>query len=156
MGYILDLRRKVGHERLIMVGAGVLPYRDGKLLLQRRRDNGFWADHGGSLEPGEELEQTARRELKEETGLEARKLELLGVFSGPDMDYTYPNGDEVAMVSAIYLCRDFSGTLRAQAEEVAELRWFPLDQLPENIFPVTRRPLAACLEKLRQEESKKK
>ena len=72
------------------------------------------------------------------------------------MDYTYPNGDEVAMVSAVYLCRDFSGTLRAQAEEVAELRWFPLDQLPENIFPVTRRPLAACLEKLRQEESKKK
>ena len=59
MGYILDLRRKVGHERLIMVGAGVLPYRDGKLLLQRRRDNDFWADHGGSLEPGEELEQTA-------------------------------------------------------------------------------------------------
>ena len=39
MDYIESLRRKIGHDEIIAVGAGVFPVRDGKVLLQRRRDN---------------------------------------------------------------------------------------------------------------------
>lgn len=156
MGYIMNLRKKVGHDLVMMPGAGVFVYRDGQLLLQKRKDNGQWADHGGALEPGETLEETARREMLEETGLQAGTLELIDVFSGPDMDYIYPNGDQVTMVVAYYLCRNFTGEVKLQEEEVEALRWFPLDALPEEseIHCVSRKPLKACLKKIREEEKK--
>lgn len=143
MGYIMDLRKIVGHRRLLMPGAGVFPIREGKVLLQRRRDNGLWADHGGSVELSEKVEDAARREMLEETGLIVGELTLLGIYSGTEMDYVYPNGDQVSIIGMYFTCEDFTGTVKLQAEEVTELKWFPLDQLParDEISPMSRQPL---------------
>lgn len=143
MGYIMDLRKVVGHRKLLMPGAGVFPIRDGMVLLQRRKDNGLWADHGGSVELSEKVEDTARREMLEETGLLAGEMTFLGIYSGPEMDYVYPNGDQVSIIGMYFTCEDFTGTVKLQAEEVTELKWFPLDQLPERdeISPMSRQPL---------------
>ncbi|MBE5787635.1 MAG: NUDIX domain-containing protein [Clostridiales bacterium] len=156
MGYIMNLRKYVGHQRLLMVGAGVFIYQDGQLLLQRRKDNGLWGDHGGSVELSEKVEDAARRELKEETGLTALSLELMNTFSGPEFDYTYPNGDQVSMVIFSFLCRDFEGNVALQQEEVTELKWFSLDELPgdEEISPMTLPQLKACLAWLKKEREK--
>lgn len=147
--YIASVRRKIGHDTLLLVGAGVFIHQNGKLLLQRRRDDGTWADHGGCIEIGETLEDTARREMLEETGLTAGKLELIGVFSGPERLHTYPNGDQAYMIGVYYLCEDYSGKPLTQSDETTDLRWFPLDALPENIMPLAREPLRKCLEILR-------
>jgi len=141
MGYISEIRKKVGHDTVIMVGAAVVPVRDGKLLLQKRRDNGAWAVHGGCVEIAEDVETAARREFTEETGLVAGELELLGVYSGEDMLFTYPNGDHVSIVSVVYLCRDFTGEVKLQPEEVECLKWFPADALPEPISSPDVRPI---------------
>lgn len=101
-----------------------------QVLLQRRVDNGLWGYHGGATELYERVEDAARRELKEETGLTARELTLLGVFSGPEMKNTYPNGDVCSIVDVVYLCREYTGELHAQAEEVSELKWFDAGCLP--------------------------
>lgn len=146
--YISVVRAKIGHDRLLLVGAGVFIHQDGKLLLQRRKDDDTWADHGGCLEIGETLEDTARRETMEETGLTVGKLELIGVFSGPDRMHTYPNGDEAFMVGVYYLCEDFTGTPLSQTDETTDLRWFPVGALPSNIMPLAREPLKRCLEVL--------
>ena len=144
--YILDLRKAVGRRPLLQTGAGVIVVdAAGRVLLQRRSDNGCWDYAGGSRELGEEAEETARRELLEETGLTARCLELFGVFSGEDMHYVYPNGDEVYNVDIVYICRDHSGELTPQEGEVDELRFFDADRLPENISPPSRRPLERWL-----------
>ncbi len=145
-GYVKTMREKIGHDRLILVGSGVFIVRDGRVLLQRRRDNGCWADHGGCLEIGETVEETARRELFEETGLTANRLELLGVFSGEDTMFTYPNGDEAYLVLTMWICEDFSGDPVADPDEVLELRWFNLDDLPENISLPVKKPLRALVE----------
>ncbi|MCL2198545.1 MAG: NUDIX hydrolase [Defluviitaleaceae bacterium] len=148
-GYIKNIRRLIGHERLLLVGASVIIHKDGKLLLQNRKDNGCWADHGGCMELGETAEETAARELKEETGLTANDLQLLGVFSGKELFYTYPNGDMVANVTITYLCEDFYGDLLPQTDETTELRWFDINNLPENISPPVVPIMKKCVEFLR-------
>lgn len=146
--YILDLRKIVGHRPLLQVGASVIVENEkGEVLLQKRADNHCWGYAGGSVELDEVVEEAAKRELFEETGLTAHKLELFGVFSGPEYHYIYPNGDEVSNVDIVYLCKAFSGELKKQDSEVDELRFFPADALPENITPPNRIPLKRWAER---------
>lgn len=140
--YILGLRKIVGHRPLLQVGASVIVENErGEVLLQKRADNHCWGYAGGSVELDEVVEEAARRELFEETGLIAREMELFGVFSGKDTHYIYPNGDEVSNVDIVYLCRSYEGTLKCQEDEVEDLRFFPADALPENLSPPIRKPL---------------
>ena len=141
-GYIMDLRKIVGHRPLLQVGASViLEDAQGRILMQKRADNHLWDYHGGSVELDEVVEDAAKRELLEETGLTARKLELFGIYSGPETHYIYPNGDEVSNVDVVFLCRDYEGTPRPQPEEVEELRFFAADELPEDTPSFSRAAL---------------
>ena len=150
-GYIMDLRKSVGHRPLLQVGASVIVEdAQGRVLLQLRSDNHCWGYAGGSVDLDEVVEDAAKRELQEETGLIAQELELFGVFSGKDCHYVYPNGDEVSNVDIVYVCRKYSGTLRCQMGEVDELRFFDLDDIPQNISPPIRRPLEKWIESKRK------
>ena len=144
-GYIKNIRKKVGHDRVIVAGAGVFIYKDSKVLLQKRKDNSCWAMHGGGIEIGEKVEEAVKRELLEETGLIANDLELLGIFSGENMLYTYPNGDEVYVIAISYVCRDFSGEMLLETDETNGLNWFDINNIPDNINPPDIEPLKAFL-----------
>ena len=141
MGYIMDLRAFVGHRPLIQVGAGVIiEDEQGRVLLQRRTDFHSWCfSAAGSMEPGESAEETACRELLEETGLIAQELELIGVFSGKKEYAIYPNGAEVYNVEFFFACRRWSGTLKRQEDEVEDLRFFAPEELPFELSPGLRR-----------------
>ena len=102
-------------------------------LLQKRKDNGQWGYPGGSLELGDSFESCAKREVLEETGLHCQELIHYMNVSGESMHYTYPNGDEIYAAESIYLCHKYTGELCMQEDEVLELRFFDLDNLPENI-----------------------
>ena len=142
MSYIMELRKKIGTMPLIMVGACVIVIRsDQKILLQLRKDNGCWGLPGGSMEPGESLEQAASRELYEETGLTTSCLSLLEVFSGKDMYYQYPHGDEVYNVVAAFVCDTYSGQLMKGEGEVEDIQFFSIDALPSLISPPDRQVL---------------
>ena len=144
MGYIMDLRKTVGHRPLLQVGASVIVEdAQGRVLLQKRTDNHCWGYAGGSTELDERVEDAAARELLEETGLVANKLKLFGVFSGPELHYIYPNGDEVSNIDVVFLCRDYSGTLRCQQEESEAFRFFEAGKLPEKLSPPIVIPLKA-------------
>lgn len=150
-GYIMDMRALVGHRPILQVGASVIVEdREGRVLLQRRSDNGLWGYCGGSVELDEDVEAAARRELYEETGLVATEMELLGVFSGPEMHYVYPNGDEVSNVDVVYICRGYTGKLICQEGEVEELRFFPPDAIPAELSPPNRLPMREYLKKRRE------
>lgn len=150
--YIMDLRSIVGHRPLLQVGASVIVADpEGRVLLQQRSDNHCWAYAGGSVELDEVVEEAAKRELFEETGLIAEKLELFGVFSGKDTHYVYPNGDEVSNVDIVYVCRKYSGNLKCQEGEVDSLRFFDIDEIPENLSPPIRKPLEKWIEQNRDE-----
>ncbi len=139
MDYVREIRKKIGHDPLILAGAAVLVInQQGHLLMMRRTDIPCWGIPGGGMEPGESLEETAARETLEETGLRVGSLKLLDVFSGPELIFQYPNGDIVCNVSAVYVTHDTEGEIILDREEHIEWQYFPLEQLPEDICPPIR------------------
>ncbi len=152
--YIMDLRKIVGHRPLLQVGASVIVEdAQGRILLQLRSDNHCWGYAGGSVELDEIVEEAAKRELWEETGLIAEKLELFGIFSGKDTHYIYPNGDEVSNIEIVYICKQYSGTLTCQNGEVDRLQFFHHDEIPQNISHPIRKTLSKWIEEKKKEVS---
>ena len=128
MDYIHELRKEIGHRKIILNCAGALIVRDGKILFQRRADNGRWGLIGGLLEMNETYEQAALREIREETGLEVKLTGFLGIFHNHDM--VWANGDAAHVISAMYTAEIVSGEPRID-EESFELRFFGKDEVPE-------------------------
>lgn len=151
--YIKSMRKIVGHMPILQCGASVIVENEkGEILLELRKDNNCWAYPGGAVELDEVVEDAAKRELYEETGIIAENLELFGVFSGKDLHYIYPNGDEVSNIDIVYICRaSFTGELKMQKDEVLDLKFFPVTALPENISSPVVRPLKQYIEKRVQE-----
>ena len=149
MGYIFDLREKLGHDTLILTGSAVIVVNDrDEILLGKRTDNGYWDFPAGSMELGESFEECARRETLEETGLVLGELHYLMDISGKDTYYVYPNGDQIYFAGIYYICFDFTGEMKVQEEEVSEQAFFPLDNLPENIPPRKEKVFAKIREYL--------
>lgn len=135
MDYIKKLRSMVGHEKVIMVVAGALVFdKEKRILLQQRADNGEWGIPGGFMELGENVQETAKREVFEETGLALGTLELFGIYSGPASDKTFPNGDQVSMVQILFTCKQYKNKVVEQNEESLNNKFFKLDELPQNLF----------------------
>ena len=127
----MELRKYIGHDPLIGVGATTLVF-NGKqeLLLNLRADTNTWGIPGGAMELYESIEETAIRELKEETGIQADQLELVTVLSGEDFYFEYPNGDKMCTVIVLFKVANYSGKLKVSDNESTELRFFPLSSLP--------------------------
>jgi ADP-ribose pyrophosphatase YjhB (NUDIX family) len=137
MGYVQKLRRKVGTEPVLLAGAGVMIFdQENRLLLQRGTDYGLWGIPGGLMELGESFEECAIREVFEETGLYCRELVYWRHFSGREIFKIYPNGDQAFIASIVFLCHNYSGTLKIQKEEVFEHCFFPLNEIPSDLDPV--------------------
>ncbi|WP_409298932.1 NUDIX hydrolase [Peribacillus sp. SCS-26] len=135
MDYITYLRSMVGHERVIMVTAGVFVFDEkDRLLLQKRSDNGQWGLPGGFLELDEDLQTAARREVFEETGLKVNGLELFGIYSGPRFNKTFANGNQVSLVQILFVSRSYTGSVLEQNEESIENKFYSLKNLPDRIF----------------------
>jgi len=127
MDYIHKLRKEIGSRKIILNCAGAVIVRDGKILFQRRTDNGQWGLIGGLLEMNETYEQAAIREIREETGLEVRLESFLGIFHNHHM--VWSNGDAAHVVSAMFTASAPSGDPRID-EESYELRFFGKDEIP--------------------------
>lgn len=130
MSYIGQKRKYIGHQLMLSAGATVVVIKDNKILLNLRSDTNTWGIPGGAIELGESLEETATRELKEETNLDCNSFTLLNVFSGKDFYFKYPNGDELYSVVALYFANDVSGELKITDGESFKLEYFSKDNLP--------------------------
>jgi len=152
-GYIQEMRKLVGHRTIIQCAASVICVDElGRALLGKRTDNHLWGYSGGSAEIDERAEDCARRELLEEMGLTAEKLEFFFLNSGPETHYIYPNGDEVSNFEIIYLCRSWRGEPRAADGEMEELRFFAPEEIDlEEISPPIRPVMAAFIARAKEE-----
>lgn len=137
MDYIPWMRSKVGNRKIFMVaGTTVVQDEYGRILLQRRADFDVWALPGGALERDEDIETCARRELWEETGLQVGDLRLIGVYSHPKYDVTYPNGDQIQQFNVCFAGQRTGGTLQADESESRDLKFFARDEIPWPRMPI--------------------
>ena len=132
------------------VGIMLLNTKD-EVLLGKRHDDpekaqsllhgeGTWTLPGGKLDFGERLDECALREVLEETGIKARGLEPVSITDEIMHDAHF--------VTIGFLSREFEGTPKTmEPEEIVEWRWFSMGNLPEPMFPSSRRMINNYLKK---------
>ena len=120
------------------VGVGIMILKDNKVLLgQRHLDplkadsnlhgEGTWTMPGGKLHFQEGLKEAAKREVREETGLEVKNLELISISNDVVSDNHF--------VTIGFLCADFEGEPKAmELDEITKWEWFDLSSSPSPIF----------------------
>lgn len=148
MDYVSELRKLVGHRPLILTGSVVLVLSENNDLLLQHRTDGGWGLPGGLMELGESLEDTARREVKEETNLDIGELKLLGVFSGEDYYFKVSNGDELYSVTAVYVTDDVKGNIEIDTIESYDVQFFNLENLPDGLTEEYRSYINPYIEEL--------
>lgn len=131
MSYVKNIRKKIGHDPLILIGSNVIIEKNGKILLQQRA-NGNWGLPGGLMEFGETLEYTAEREVFEETNLEVSNLKLINLYSGKDYVFTLDNKDHINVVTAVYYTNQFTGQMNGNNDETLDLKFIDPNNLPES------------------------
>lgn len=127
--FVLALRERVGHAPLPLVGATAVVFRDEKVLLGKRADNGTWQCIAGIVEPGEEPADAAVRECLEEAGIVATVDRLAVVQQIPRV--TYSNGDQVDFLDLVFRCSWVSGEPHPVDGELTEVGFYDLSELGE-------------------------
>ena len=139
MGYINDLRKYVGHEPILTAGVILFLFNEkDEVLMQFRTDYNMWGFPGGAMELGESFEETASRELKEETNLDIDDLVSIKVLSGKDTYREYPNGDKLYDITNVFLIKKYHGELKVNDDESKRFKWFSINNLPENMTEQTK------------------
>ena len=132
--YLKDLRAKTNHMPLLLPHSVVILFNErNEILLEERSDDGYFDFPGGGIDLKETAEDAARRELLEETGLEALELEFFKLYSGDITHYVYFNGDEIYGIDIVYCCHKYKGELKAQESEVKSLKFYSLENMPEKM-----------------------
>jgi mutator protein MutT len=137
MSYLRNIRAKVGTQRIFNPGvrAVILNDRD-EVLLQRRTDMECWGLPAGGVELGETALEALKREVFEETALEVLNAEPMALYSGRKQQFSYPNGDQIQCFAVAFIVREWRGVPQADGEEGSEVRFWPLDELPEQIMGI--------------------
>lgn len=123
--YLQRLRRKVGHDLLVLPSVTLLAFDESRrILLIRHANRDLWAAPGGMIEPDETPAMAAHREMQEETGCAVDLNGILGVYGGPEFRVRYENGDEVSYVMTVFQAKIRAGTPRPDGIESLEVRFF--------------------------------
>jgi ADP-ribose pyrophosphatase YjhB (NUDIX family) len=101
----------------------------------------LWGLPSGSVELSESALEALKREVLEETGLLIRRAEPMAHYSGPSQRFKYPNGDEIQCSSLAFIVREWSGTPKADGVEGSEVRFWAMQDLPDNLVPLHAKTL---------------
>ena len=149
--YVSNLRKKIGHDPIVIPHAVVILFNyENKILIEEREDDGFFDFPGGGIEPIEEAESAAKRELLEETGLTADELEFFKLYTGPITYYKYFNGDEIYGIDIIYICKKYHGKLLPQKGEVHKLMFLDIDDIPKDKLSKRNKQIIIDLKKKKE------
>lgn len=117
-----------------------------RVLLHLRDDYPMWSLPGGPPDFGESFSQGLIREVTEETGLVVDIVRLVGDYSEPEFwIFSYPDGNRAHAFAAAFECKVVSGELAANMTDSLDVKWFPVDKLPENLMPMHPKVITDCI-----------
>jgi 8-oxo-dGTP diphosphatase len=129
-------------------GALIINNKNETLLMKRgpmsKNEIGFWSKPGGSVEFGEKVENAIKREIKEELDIEIELIKFL--------DYTdhIIKSENQHWIAFNYLAKIIKGEPKImEPDKHDEIKWFSLDDLPDNITQTTKEPIEKYLKSLR-------
>ena len=105
------------------VSTGAIIEKDGKILLAKRNVEpfkGYWCLPGGKIEHDEKAEDTIKRELKEEIGVDFEPTEFLG--------YLDEVNQEAGHCVSLWFKGTFTGEIKTAIDEISEVKWFPIEE----------------------------
>jgi len=121
----------------LRLSVSAVVWREQRILLMRRADNGCWGLPGGYVEPGESVAEAAAREVLEETGERVALGRLIGVYSDPARQVIeYPDGRRVQAVNLCFEAVSLGRDQPTTPEETLETGYFRPDGLPEPFVPI--------------------
>ncbi|WP_433827011.1 NUDIX hydrolase [Actinoplanes sp. CA-015351] len=127
--FILELRKNIGHAALSLPSVTAVVFGEGgRVLLNRRSDDGRWSLLAGVLEPGEQPAAGAVREVFEETAVDIVVERIVAVEALPLR--TLQNGDQVYWFETVFACRAVGGDARVNDDESLEVAWFEPAVMP--------------------------
>lgn len=143
--YLGQLRRIVGSRVILVPGARIVVHdRQGRVLLELRKDFGRWGVPGGNGEIGDDMTTTIIREVYEETGLAIKRPEPFGLASDPRHEtITFPNGHVTQNFALLFHAPRPRGATKFDPGETLDLGWFAPRDLPKDIMPNSLRTLQA-------------
>ncbi len=131
--YVRNLRTQIGTDLLLMPSVGAVVFDErGHILLQQRSDTGVWAAPVGGMDPGETPADAVVREVWEETGVLVEPTRVVGVYGGPRFRHTHANGDQIASVFTLFVCRVVDASnLSPDGQESLAVQFLPTaDAMP--------------------------
>ncbi len=131
--YIPYLRAMIGHRKCLAIGVtGLIVDEKGRILLEKRSDNGQYCLAGGALDLDETVTDGVKREVREETGINVTNGKLFMIQSGKAMDHFYPNGDVTQYVDIIFLfsVSSLKNPIAPQDKESTKVFFCEPDKLP--------------------------
>ncbi|MER0241992.1 NUDIX domain-containing protein [Streptomyces sp. HSW2009] len=112
---------------MVVAASAVVTDGEGRILLQRRRDNELWALPGGGMDFTDSLPGCAVREVKEETGLDVEITGLVGTYTDPRHVIAYTDGEVRRQFNVCFRARVIGGVL-AVSDESTEVRFVHPDE----------------------------
>jgi len=133
--YIHYLRSLIGHERCLSVGlSAILVDPEGRILLEKRQDNGLYCLPGGSIDYEEEVLDGLKREIREETGISLQKASLFMIQSGKKTTLHYPNGDITNYIDITFIAylSKSEAVIATHDKESSEVFFCSIGELPSR------------------------
>lgn len=143
--YINSIRKLLGNTEISIPGTrAVIINEKNQVLLEERSDFKVWGLPGGSADPGEDIIETIKREVLEETGLTIHNPIPFGFSSSPLIErITFPNGDKIHSYNLLFYVNKYFGDIKL-SNESTRIDWFGIEELPPMLNNMEKTVMAFC------------
>lgn len=140
MDYFKILRKKLGHQQLILPSVSCAIFSEEKILLVKDKVQEVWYLPSGLQNLDESITQTAQREMKEELSIDIEVKDLVAVYSSSDWIKEFPNGDILQSLLFLFTVKGNVDPedIQIQREELLDFEFFGLNSLPLKMTKACR------------------